>query len=64
MSGFFFKALVQAVLVFGSETWVVTPHMGRALGEFQDQEARRLTGRLPWQITDGNCKYTSAAAEM
>ena len=34
--GFFFKAMVQAVFLFGSETWVVTPCMGRALGGFQD----------------------------
>ena len=26
--GFFFKAVVQAVLIFGLETWVVTPGMG------------------------------------
>ena len=32
VSGFFFKALVQAVLLFGSETWVFTPRMGKALG--------------------------------
>ena len=25
VSGFFFKAVVQAVLIFGAETWVVTP---------------------------------------
>ena len=30
--GKFFKAVVQAFLVFGSETWVVTPRIGRALG--------------------------------
>ena len=35
VSGFLFKAMVQAVLVFGSETWVVTPCMGRVLGGFQ-----------------------------
>ena len=29
--GTFFKALVQVVLLFGSETWVMTPHMGKAL---------------------------------
>ena len=46
VSGFLFKFIVQAVLLFGSETWVVTPLMGRALGEFQDQVAQRLTGRL------------------
>ena len=32
VSGFFFKAVVQAVLLFGAETWVVTPLMGKALG--------------------------------
>ena len=45
VSGFFFKAVVQAVLIFGAETWVVTPRMGRFLWEFQEQMARRLTGR-------------------
>ena len=29
---FFIKARVQAVLIFGAETWVVTPCTGRILG--------------------------------
>ena len=37
MSVFFFKSVVQAVLLFGSEAWVVAPHMGRALVGFHDQ---------------------------
>ena len=49
-------------MLFGSETWVVTPRMGRVLGGFQDQVARRLTGRLPRQKTDGKWEYTLAAA--
>ena len=32
VSGFFFKSIVQAVLLFGAYTWVVTPHMGWVLG--------------------------------
>ena len=32
VSGFFLMATVQAVLLFGSETWVVTPRMGKAQG--------------------------------
>ena len=36
---FFFKAMVQAVFLFGSDTWVVTPCMERALGGFQDHVA-------------------------
>ena len=34
VSGFFFKAIVWSVLLFGAETWVVTPHMGWVLGFF------------------------------
>ena len=47
VSGFFFKAVVQAVFIFGSEAWVVTPRMHKALGGVLAQVARRLTGRLP-----------------
>ena len=44
-SGMFFKAVVQAVLIFGLETWVLTPRMGRALESFQHRVARWITGR-------------------
>ena len=44
---FFFKAVVQAVLFFGVENWVVTPCIGKDLGGFQNQVERRLTGRIP-----------------
>ena len=39
VSIFFFEAVVQSVLIFSAETWVVTPHMVRVLGGFQDQVA-------------------------
>ena len=32
VSGFFVKTIVYAVLLFSSETWVVTPCIGRELG--------------------------------
>ena len=35
LSRFFFKAIVQSVLIFGAETWVVTPRMGKVLGGYQ-----------------------------
>ena len=35
VSGFFFKSVVQFVILLGAETWVVTPCMGPALGDFQ-----------------------------
>ena len=61
VSGLFFKAMMQAVLILGLDTWVATPHMGKSLGEFQAQVARRMTGRLMWRTTDGKWIYTSAA---
>ena len=62
VSGFFFKAVVQAVLLFRAETWVVTPRMGKALGGFQTQVVIRLTGRILWRTPDRRWRYTSAAA--
>ena len=32
VSGFILKHTVQAVLLFGLETWKVTPFMGKTLG--------------------------------
>ena len=43
--GVFFKALVQAVLIFGLERWAMTLRMGRSLGSFQHGVARMITER-------------------
>ena len=37
VSGVFFKVVVQAVHIFGAETWVVTPHTGQSLVGFPTQ---------------------------
>ena len=47
VSGFFLNSVVQALLLFGSDTWMVTPHMGKSLGGFS---SRWQDG---WQ--DGSC---------
>ena len=60
--GFFFKAVVQSVLIFGAEIWVVTPHIGWVLEGFQDQVAQRLTGRLPRRRMGLKWWYTSKEA--
>ena len=44
VSGNFFKAVVQVVLLFGAETWVLTPRIERALEIFMHGAARRITG--------------------
>ena len=36
VSVFFFKSMFQLILIFGTETLVVTPRIGRVLGGFQD----------------------------
>ena len=40
--GNFYKAAFQANLLFGSETWVLNPRVGRTLGGFHKSMARRL----------------------
>ena len=51
--GLLFKAVVQAVLLFGLETWVLTPRMERSLSRFQHRVAQRLTRRHPRRIKEG-----------
>ena len=51
--GEFFKAVVQQVLMFGAETWVVTPRIERALKSFMHGTVRRITGRHPQIGWDG-----------
>ena len=63
VSGFFFKAGVQLLLLFGSDTWVVTPRMGQVIGGFQDQVAWQLTRRLKRKRSYGRWEYSSAEAE-
>ena len=48
-------------MLFVLETCVVTPHMGRALGGFQDQVARWITGQILRRKPDGKWEYTLMA---
>ena len=62
--GLFFKEFIQAVLLFGSETWVLIPHMERALGRFQHRVAQRITGSNPRRMGEGRWEYNPLAAAM
>ena len=64
ISGSFFKAVVQQVLLFGAETWVITPKMERALSRFLHGAARRLTGRQARRAKDGDWYYSSLEGAM
>ena len=57
MSGKFFKVVVQAVLLFREETWVITPMMERSLENFHHGAARRITGRQPKRRGNGRWTY-------
>ena len=41
VSGHFYKVVTQAVLLFGAETWVLTPRMERALDSFRHRVENR-----------------------
>ena len=45
VSRMFYTLVAQAVLLFGVETWVLTPRMEKDLDIFQSRVARRITGR-------------------
>ena len=64
VSGNFFKAVVQQVLLFGAETWVVSLMMKRALSAFIHGAARRLTGKQPRKGRDGKWHYLSLQGAM
>ena len=53
VSGTFIKAVVQQVILFGAETWVLTPQIERALESFMHGDAHRITGRQPRRGWDG-----------
>ena len=50
----FFKAVVHAVIFFRLDIWVMTPHMGLALGFFQHRATIRIIGRQTWKRLDGS----------
>ena len=64
ISGAFFKGVVQQVLLFGAETWVVTPRMERALSGFLHGASRRLIGRQARRGRNGAWHYPSLEGAM
>ena len=53
VSGNFYIVVNQAVLLFGSETWVLTPRMEKALDILQSRVARKTTERQLRRKKDG-----------
>jgi len=62
--GLFYKAIVQSVLLFGSETWVLTKKMITALESFHHQCARTITRRYIRQNADGTWTHPNTAETL
>ena len=52
--GCFYIAIVQAILIFGTETWVVTPDIGQLLGVFHHRLVRWILGKQSLRWEEGN----------
>ena len=58
--GYFYKAIVQAVLLYGSETWMLSESMLKQFESFHRRVALYLTGRHIRQLEDGTWLYPSS----
>jgi len=52
--GLFYKAMVQAVLLYGTETWNLTQPLRRLLCSFHHQYARYLARMTITQLDNGD----------
>ena len=57
-------AVVQAVLMFGSNKWVLTPRLEKALTGFHHQSKWRMTGMGPRRWPDGMWVYPPIGAAL
>ena len=59
-----YVAVVQAVLIYGLETWVMTPRIGMFWGGFHYRVAHRLTVQQQQRGGDWRWLYTPLVEEM
>ena len=52
--GYFYKVVVQAVLLYSSETWTLTEGLKRQFQSFHSRVARFLTGKHIRPLEDGS----------
>ena len=50
VSGMFYKAVVQAVLLYGCESWVLTDKVWKVLESFHNRAARRIARKMPYKV--------------
>ena len=56
--GRFYVAVVQVVLLFGSETWVLNPRLEKSLEGFHHRAVRKMAGMGPKPQQGGTWVYT------
>lgn len=59
--GVFYKATVQSTLLFGSETWNLSPVSLKSLEGFHIRAAWRMAGKRPQKLRDGTWTYPNSA---
>ena len=57
-------AVVQAVLIFGSDTWVLTPRLDKSLENFHHRAVRRIVVMVPKRQQDVTWVYTFIGAVL
>ncbi len=55
--GMFYKAIVQAVLLYGSKTWSLSPSSMKRLEGFHIRAAWQMSGKRPERNVDGSWTY-------
>ena len=63
-AGRFYVAVVQSVILGGSETWLVTPQLNKSLTGFYHQVFWRMAGMRPERQLDGTWVYTPIGAAL
>ena len=62
--GRFYVEVVQVVILFGPETWVVTPQVEKALAGFHHQAVLWMAGLVPKHQQDGTWVYPPIGAAL
>ena len=60
----FYREVVQAVLLFRSETWVLSAAMAKRLEGFHVGFLRQVTGNTAWRNWDGTWKREEAESVL
>jgi hypothetical protein len=63
-AAFFYKATVQSILLFGSETWNLSQQSLKCLEGFHNRAAWRMAGKRPTKLPDGTWTYPNSRAVL